>query len=249
MNPISLVHLHRLLLPSPHNHLSPTGPRSKTQPATTQHMQWKLTRHSCWNLKPVRPVFETGQTASVGLSLTQTRETSQTGLVNRSDRFCLETLQNSPKTQNTSRAIPPLNKRSHNATKISLLKNPSRQPAGRNRSDRFGKPVRPVLDWAVGKNTARRKNSKLQEIDLPIRSTDHSETLGIVGAPRGLHLARSSVSKTHSIKRNRKSTLKNTVPWKPSKTSKSKPFRRVCWIKITKQRGTRSSYMTSNKKS
>jgi hypothetical protein len=35
--------------------------------------------------------------------------------------------------------------------------------------------------------------------------------------------------------------------WKPPKTPKSKPFRRVCWIKITKQRGTRSSYVTSNK--
>jgi hypothetical protein len=89
-----------------------------------------------------------------------------------------------------------------------------------------------------------RENSKLQEIDLPIRSTDQSETSGIVGVPRGQPLARSSVPKTHSIKRNRKSTLKNTFPWK---TPKSKPFRRVCWIKITKQRGTRSSYMTSNK--
>jgi hypothetical protein len=32
-----------------------------------------------------------------------------------------------------------------------------------------------------------------------------------------------------------------------TETPKSKPFQRVCWIKITKQRGTRSSYMTSNK--
>jgi hypothetical protein len=60
-------------------------------------------------------------------------------------------------------------------------------------------------------------------------------------------LARSSVPKTYSIKRNRKSTLKNTFPWKPPKTPKSKPFQRVSWIKITKQRGTRSSYVTSNK--
>jgi hypothetical protein len=69
----------------------------------------------------------------------------------------------------------------------------------------------------------------------------------IAGVPRVLPLARSSVPKTHSIKRNRKSTLKNTFPWKPPKTPKSKPFRRDCWSKITKQRGTRSSYMTSNK--
>jgi hypothetical protein len=128
-----------------------------------------------------------------------------------------------------------------------LLKNSSRQPTGLNRSDQFGKPVRPVLAWIVGKNTARETNSKLQAIDLPIRSTDQSETLGIVGVPHGLPLARSSVPKTHSIKRNRKSTTKNTFPWKPPKTPKSKPFRRVCWINITKKRGTRSSYVTSNK--
>jgi hypothetical protein len=37
------------------------------------------------------------------------------------------------------------------------------------------------------------------------------------------------------------------LPMEPSKTPKSKPFQRVCWIKITKQRDTRSSYVTSNK--
>jgi hypothetical protein len=42
---------------------------------------------------------------------------------------------------------------------------------------------------------------------------DQSETLGIVGVPRGLPLARSSVPKNHLIKRNRNSTLKNTFPW------------------------------------
>jgi hypothetical protein len=47
------------------------------------------------------------------------------------------------------------------------------------------------LAWTVGKNTARGKNSKLKEIDLPIRSTDQSETLGVDGATCGLPLARS----------------------------------------------------------
>jgi hypothetical protein len=120
----------------------------------------------------------------------------------------------------------------------------------------MAKPVRPVWEtgqagfaWTVGKNTTRGKNSKLQVIDLPIRSTDQGETLGIVGVPCGRPLAGSPVPKTHSIKRNRKSTLKNTFPWKPPKTHKSKPFRRVFWIKITMTRGTRSSYVTSNKNS
>jgi hypothetical protein len=116
------------------------------------------------------------------------------------------------------------------------------------------KPVKPVWEtgqtgfaWAAEKNIARGKNPTHQAIDLPIRSMDQSETLGTVGVPRGLPLSKSSVPKTHSIKRNRKSTLKNTFPWKPPKTLKSKPFRRICWINITKKRGTRSSYVTSNK--
>jgi hypothetical protein len=101
--------------------------------------------------------------------------------------------------------------------------------------------------WTVGKNSARGKNSTFQPIDLPIRSTNQSETLGIAGVPCALPLARSLVPKTHSIKRNRKSTLKNTSPRKQLKTPKSKPFQSVYWSKITKQRGTRSSYVTSNK--
>jgi hypothetical protein len=77
-----------------------------------------------------------------------------------------------------------------------------------------------------------------------------SGAMAPAGPPQFRHLlplARSSVPKTYSIKRNRKSTFKNTFPWKPPKTPKSKPFQRVSWIKITKQRGTRSSYVTSNK--
>jgi hypothetical protein len=96
MNPTSLVHLHKLLLPSPRNHWSATGPRTKTQPTATRHTQRKHTRHGCWQPKPVRSVSETGQTASVGLSLTQTEETGQTDLANRSDRLCPETPQKLP---------------------------------------------------------------------------------------------------------------------------------------------------------
>jgi hypothetical protein len=83
MNPISLVHLCKLLLPSSRSDLSATEPMSKTQPTATAHTQRKHTRHGYWQPKPVRPISETGQTASVGLSLTQDRETGQTGLANR----------------------------------------------------------------------------------------------------------------------------------------------------------------------
>jgi hypothetical protein len=144
MNPISLVRLHRLLLPSPRNHWSAAGPRSKTQPTATRHTQQKLTRHSCWYLKPIRPVSETGQAASVGLSLSICKE-------NRSDRFGKPVRPvlsgTSPKhlrDQNTSRTFHPLNKRSHRTTETLLLKNPSWRPTGL-------KPVRPVLPGQSGR--------------------------------------------------------------------------------------------------
>jgi hypothetical protein len=123
-----------------------------------------------------------------------------------------------------------------------LLKNPSRQPTRRNRSDRFGKPIRPVFAWTVGKNTARGKNSTLSPIDLPIPSTDQNETLGIVGVPRGLPLARSSVPKTLLIKRNRKSTLKNTSNPRTPKTPKSSPLTHGFGRGITAQRTTKGSH-------
>jgi hypothetical protein len=149
---------------------------------------------------------------------------------------------NSPKTQNTSRAFPHLNKRSHGATESSLLKSPSQQPIGRNRSDRFGKPVRPVFAWTVGKNTARGKNSTHPPIDLLIHSMDQSESLGIDGAPRGLPLARSSMPKTHSIKRNRKSTLKSTSNPRTQETPKSSTFTHGFGRGIKTQRTMKGSH-------
>jgi hypothetical protein len=58
-------------------------------------MQRKHTQHGCWQPKPVRPVSETGQTAFVGLSLTQAGETGQTGLAIWLDQFCPEPPQKS----------------------------------------------------------------------------------------------------------------------------------------------------------
>jgi hypothetical protein len=81
----------------------------------------------------------------------------------------------------------------------------------------------------------------------PAGKTQPSPRLISRFVPRGLPLARSSVHKTYPIRRNRKSTLKNTFPRTSPKTTKLKPFRRVCWSKITNKGGTRSSYVTSNK--
>jgi hypothetical protein len=98
------------------------------------------------------------------------------------------------------------------------------------------------LAWTVGKNTTRRKNSNLPPIDLPICSTDQTETLGIVGVPRGLPLARSSVPKTHSIKRNRKLTLKNTSDPRTSQTPKSSSLTRGFGTGIKGKRTTKGSH-------
>jgi hypothetical protein len=108
------------------------------------------------------------------------------------------------------------------------------------------KPVRPVFAWTVGKNTARGKNSTLPPIDLSIRSTDQSETLGIVGVPRGLPFARSSVPKTHSIKRNRKSTLKSTSNPRTPKPRKSSPLPHGFGRGITAQRTKKGSHKFSS---
>jgi hypothetical protein len=165
--------------------------------------------------KPVRPVWQTGQTDFV------------------------QKLPKDPKhlkSLSTSEQKKPWHNRDFR------LKNTSRRPTGRNRSDRFGKPVRPVFAWTVGKNTAREKNSTLPLIDLSIRSTDQSETFGIVGVPRGLPLARSSVPKTHSIKRNRKSTLKSTSDPRTPKPPKSSPLTHGFGRGITTQRTTKSSH-------
>jgi hypothetical protein len=105
-----------------------------------------------------------------------------------------------------------------------------------NRSDRFGKLVSPVFAWTVRKNTAGGKNSTHPPIDLPIHSMDQSKTLGIDGVPLGLPLARSSVPKTHSLKRNRKSTLTNTSNPRTPKPPKSSPLTHGFGRGITAQR-------------
>jgi hypothetical protein len=104
-----------------------------------------------------------------------------------------------------------------------------------NRSGRF-------LPGQSGRTQPAGKNSTHPPIDLPIRSTDQSETLGIVWERRGLPLARSSVSKTHSIKRNLKSTLKSTSNPRTPKPPKSSPLTHGFGRGITAQRTTKGSH-------
>jgi hypothetical protein len=121
------------------------GARHNQQPLETRSgKQHDLTagnqNQSGQFLKPVRSTLW-------DLASQQAGETGQAGFV-----------QEIPKTpsrpklpQNTSRTSPPLNKRSHSTTETLLPKNPSRQPIGLNWSDRFGKPVRPVLPRQSGR--------------------------------------------------------------------------------------------------
>jgi hypothetical protein len=108
------------------------GARPNRQPL--DNTQWKTTRAPAARKKPFRSVTETGQTASVRLSLS-------IGRGNRSDhrpgRFCPELPKNPSKRKPASRTSPPLNKNSHNTTKTFLPRNSSRQPTWLNRSDQF----------------------------------------------------------------------------------------------------------------
>jgi hypothetical protein len=54
-------------------------------------------------------------------------------------------------------------------------------------------------------------------------------------------------SQTPYNSQNRETGVSTSRTQRTKKPPKLKPFRRVCWSKITKQRGTRSSYVTSNK--
>jgi hypothetical protein len=135
-----------------------------------------------------------------------------------------------------------LNKKSHTLSETLLFKKtPLDSPLGVNRSDRFGKPVRLDLPGQSGRTQPAEKNITFTSINLLIRCMDSSETLGIAGVPRGLPLV-----KARSPKPTQSRGI-GSQPSTPLKPTKLKLFRRVCWSNITKQRGTRSSYVTSNK--
>jgi hypothetical protein len=108
--------------------------------------------------KPVRAVSETGQTASVGLSLTQAGETSQTGLANRSDLFCPETPQRPKhlKSLSTSEQMKPWCNRDFLAQKHFSTAHRA-------------KPVRPV--WETGQADfcldSREEHSPREKLNTP----------------------------------------------------------------------------------
>jgi hypothetical protein len=107
----------------------------------------KQHEHNSWNLKLVRPVSETGQTDSLGLSLSQAGETGQAGLANRPGRFCPGNPQKTNETkpeQNHLKNLSNLNRKSHSLKETCLSKIPLDNPLG-------AKPVRPVLPGQSGR--------------------------------------------------------------------------------------------------
>jgi hypothetical protein len=146
---------------------------------------------------------------------------------------------NSPKTPNASKTFPHLNKRIHGAAKTSVLKNLSRQPIGRNRSDWFEKQVRPVFAWTVGKNTARGSTPTNPNLDLPNRSTDLNKTLGILGTPHEESISKFNLTKTRPKRRNQGNPAKSTPNPRTQETPKSSTFTHEFGRGITAQRTTK----------
>jgi hypothetical protein len=91
MNPISLVYLHKLLLPSPHSHWSATEPRSKTQPTATAHTRSENTHDTAAGspnrsgrfLKPIRPLLLDLASRRQGKPVKPVWQTSQTDFVQK----------------------------------------------------------------------------------------------------------------------------------------------------------------------
>jgi hypothetical protein len=123
-----------------------------------------------------------------------------------------------------------------------LFKNLSRQPTGRNRSDRFGKPVRPVFSWTVGKNTARGSTPPIPNLDLPNLSTDLNKTLGILGTPHEESIAKFNPTNTSPNRGNQGNPAKGTSNPRTQETPKSSTFTDEFGRGITAQRTTKGSH-------
>jgi hypothetical protein len=134
MNPNSLVHLRKLLLPSSRSHWSATEPRSKTQPTASTHTCSGTTHDTAAGspnrsgrfLKPVRPLLLDLASHKQGKPVRPVRQTGQTDSVQKlpEDSKHLKILSTSEQTKPW-------------AAKTSLLKYLSRQL-----KDRYGEPER-----------------------------------------------------------------------------------------------------------
>jgi hypothetical protein len=76
--------------------------------------------------------------------------------------------------------------------------------------DQSHTPVRPVKSGQLGMNSIRGSTPPNPKLDLPNRSTDLCNTLGIVGTPHGESIAKLLSTKTRQNKRNRRNPAKST---------------------------------------
>jgi hypothetical protein len=134
------------------------GERFSQHPLKTR--SGRQNKHNCWKPKPIRPVSETGQIDSLDLSLSQAGEpirpvwqTGQAGFVQEIPKDLQD--------QNTTKPPQgPSRLRTGKAIawrKFSCPTTLHDSPLRPNRSDRFEKPVRPVLPGQSGRTQPAKK--------------------------------------------------------------------------------------------
>jgi hypothetical protein len=91
-------------------------------------------------------------------------------------------------------------------------------------------------------NNTRRSTPPNPSLDLPNRSTDLNNTLGMIGTPHEESIATILSTKICQIKRNRRNPVKNSSNPRTPKTPKSSPLTHGFGRGITAQRTTKGSH-------
>jgi hypothetical protein len=149
---------------------------------------------------PVRPVDRVGQAGGYSSHTTNVLESL-------SD-FSRPWNKNTPKTQPARKKNPTQSQPKHHQNYQELTSNHTTQKngfsnspkenhtKGSHRSDRSRAPVTPGQPGQLGMNRTRESTPPNPTPDLPIRSTESSKTLGIVGTPHGHSIAKLWSTKT-----------------------------------------------------
>jgi hypothetical protein len=91
-------------------------------------------------------------------------------------------------------------------------------------------------------NNTRGSTPPNPNFDLPNRSTDLNKTLGIIGIPHEVSIAKFNPTKTCPKRRSRRNPAKNTSNPRTQKTPKSSPFAHGFGRGITAQRTMKGSH-------
>jgi hypothetical protein len=111
-----------------------------------------------------------------------------------------------------------------------------------HRSDRSRAPVRPVEPGQLRMNNTRGSTPPNPNFDLPNRSTDLKNTLGMIGTPHEESIAMILSTKTCQMKRNRRNPTKNYSNPRTPKTPKSSPLTHGFGRGIKGKRTTKGSH-------